>query len=117
MRSAIVSMWPNIIVQLVFMPTSWACRMTASHSSVSRPCPADLVADAIDEDLAAAAGDRVEAGLLQAQEDVAQRHVEDLVKGPDLGRAEGVNVDRRVVLFDEAEQVEVPLERQAVAGG
>jgi hypothetical protein len=39
------------------------------------------------------------------------------MKGPDLRRAEGVDVDARVVLADEAQQVQVPLKRQAVAGG
>ena len=53
------------------------------------------LADAIDEDLAAAAGQAAQPGGLQALEHLAQRQLVELVEVPDLRRAEGVQVDLR----------------------
>ena len=54
-----------------------------------------LLADAIDEDFAAAAGQAAQAGVLQPLQHLAQRQLVELVEVPDLRRAEGVQVDRR----------------------
>ena len=60
-RSASVSTWPYIIVAVVDIPSRCAWRITFSHSAVFVFFGAMIVAHAVDEDLAAAAGDRVEA--------------------------------------------------------
>ncbi len=78
---------------------------------------ADFAADAVNEDFAAAAGDGRQAGVLQAQQDIAERQAEGLVEVPDFRRAEGVDVDGGVVLPDEAQQFKVPFERSPVAAG
>jgi hypothetical protein len=54
-RSSSVSTWPYIIVAVVDMPSRCAWRMTPSHSRL-RLLRRDDVADAVDEDLGAAAG-------------------------------------------------------------
>ena len=72
----------------------------------------DLPSHTIDQNLAAAARNRVQSGLLQSEQHVAQGHVENLMKRPDLRRAEGMNVNAGVFALDEAHQIKVPLERQ-----
>ena len=52
------------------------------------------LADAIDEDLAAAAGQAAHAGVLEAAQHLAQRQLVELVEVPDFRRAEGVQVER-----------------------
>ena len=56
-------------------------------------------ADALHEDLAAAARNRVEPGLLQLADHVARVHAEALREEVDLARAEAVDVDRVVRLM------------------
>ena len=51
------------------------------------------LADAIDEDLAAAAGQAAHAGVLEPLQHFAQRQLVELVEVPDLRRAEGVQVE------------------------
>src|ERR1035437_5891088 len=70
----------------------------------------DLVAHALDEDLATAAGNRVEPRLHELADHVHGRHPIQGAPEIDLTRTEAVHVDR-VVLLDVAQQVEVPLER------
>ena len=95
MRSASVSMWPNIMVQ-VERPPSWCqTRWTSSHSSVRHLLTVNGLAHAIDEDLAAAAGQAAHAGVLEPLQHLAQRQLVELVEVPDFRRAEGVQVDRR----------------------
>ena len=61
----------------------------------------DQIAHALHENLAAAAGNRVESRLHQLANDVARVHAERLREEVDFARAEAVNVDR-VVLLDVA---------------
>ena len=56
----------------------------------------DQIAHALDENLAAAAGNRVEARLHQLANDVARVHAERLREEVDFARAEAVDVDRVV---------------------
>ena len=55
----------------------------------------DRLADAIDEDLAAAARQAAHAGVLEPLQHLAQRQLVELVEVPDFRRAEGVQVDLR----------------------
>ena len=55
----------------------------------------DGLADAVDQDLAAAAGQAAQAGVLEPLQHLAQRQLVELVEVPDLRRAEGVQVDLR----------------------
>ena len=70
----------------------------------------DPVADAIDQNFAAAAGDRAEAGLLELRDHLAQRHAEQIREVLQLRRAEPVNVDVRIFFADVPEQIEIPIE-------
>jgi hypothetical protein len=72
----------------------------------------DLLADAIDENLAAAAGEAAEPGVLQSLEHRLERQLRELVEVPEFGGAEAVDVDLRELPLHAAEQVFVPLERQ-----
>ena len=92
------------------MPSWCAISMISSQRSAPAFFCATMVAHALDEDLAAAARDRVEARLLQLANDVARVHAEQLREEVDFARAEAVDVDR-VVALDVPQQVEVPLER------
>ena len=110
MRSASVSPMPYIIVTDVFIPSWCAISMISSQRSAPAFFLRDQIAHALDEDLAAAAGDRVEPGLHQLADDVARVHAERLGEEVDFARAEAVDVDR-MVLLDVAQQIEIPLER------
>ena len=68
------------------------------------------VADLLHQDLAAAAGNRVEASRDQLADHRFERHPEPPGEEVDLGRRETVNVDR-VVPLDVAQQIQVPRER------
>jgi hypothetical protein len=57
-----------------------------------------LLADVVGEELGAAAGDRLQAGGLQARDHVVEAHPLLLGDELDLRRREGVEVDRRVAL-------------------
>src|SRR5207253_5622093 len=70
----------------------------------------DLVAHALHEDLAAAAGNRIETSRHQLPDDLFNRHAEPAREEIDLRRREAVDVDR-VVTLDVAQQIEIPLER------
>src|SRR6266404_2279445 len=70
----------------------------------------DLVAHALHEDLAAAAGNRVETSRHQLPDDRFDRHAEPAREEVDLRGREAVDVDR-VVALDVAQQIEIPLER------
>ena len=70
----------------------------------------DCFAHAIDQNLAAAAGQAAEAGRLQSLQHRAQRQLGDLGEVMNLRRAEAVDVDLRKVLFDVAQQLFVPLQ-------
>src|SRR5207244_13103930 len=69
----------------------------------------DEVANALHEDLTAAAGDRVQAGCHQLANHVARVHAKRLGEEIDLAWGEAVDVDGMVRL-DVPEQVEIPLE-------
>ena len=68
--------------------------------------------DAIDEDLAATAGDRVEAGVAQAGDRVGDRQARTARDVRHLGRRERVHVELRVALLDRAEQLFVPVDAE-----
>ena len=70
------------------------------------------LADAIDEDLAAAAGQTAEAGFLEPAQHFAQRQLVDLVEVPDLRRTEGVQIELRIARLEIAQQLLVPLQLQ-----
>ena len=69
----------------------------------------DGVADFVDEDFAAAAGDGAESGVLEAADDFLERHAEDFGEVVELGGREAVDVDGGVVGADVVEEVEVCL--------
>src|SRR5690606_37778222 len=70
----------------------------------------DPLPDRVDEDLAAAARDAVEARLLELADDLGDLEPEPLAEENDLRRREPVDVDRMMAL-DVAHQLEIPLER------
>ena len=72
-RSASVSRPPNIIVAVVEMSSRCASRITPSHSVARRLLGADVAAHAVDEDLGAAARQRVEPGVAQPRERLVGR--------------------------------------------
>ena len=72
----------------------------------------DLVADLVDENFAAAAGNRAEPRFLEARDDLLQRHAEDFREMVELRRREPVDVDRRVVRPDVVEQVQVVIDAE-----
>jgi hypothetical protein len=59
-RSAWPSMWPNIMVALVNMPSEWATYMVCEPGLGVALAQADLGAHGRGEDLAAAAGEGVQ---------------------------------------------------------
>ena len=70
----------------------------------------DPLADPVHQDLAAAAGNAVEARRPELAHHVGHGQAEALAEEHDLGGREAVNVDR-VVPLDVAHQLEIPLER------
>ena len=115
-RSSSVSTWPYIIVAVVDMPSRCASRMTPSHSSVVVFFGAMIVADAVDEDLGAAAGERVEPGVAQPRERLRDRQLRAARDVLHLGRRERVQVDR-VALLDRAEEILVEVDPEVRGGG
>ena len=78
---------------------------------------ADLCAHGAGEDLAAAAGQRVEARVAESDHDPAEflfevlaGRVEEVDELDEFGRAKAMDVDVRIALFDAVEQVDVPVE-------
>ena len=69
------------------------------------------LAHAVDEDLGATSGQRVQAGVAQAREHLGRRQATRARDVLDLGRRERVQVDR-VALLDAAEEVLVPVDRE-----
>ena len=108
-RSSSVSTWPYIIVAVVDMPSRCAWRMTSSHSSDFVFFGAMMRADAVDEDLGAAARKRVEAGVAQARERLGHRELRAARDVLDLRRRERVQVDL-VARLDRAEEVLVEVD-------
>ena len=89
-------MCPMSIVALVFIPSSWATRMTRSQSSPAALAEADPPPHARVEDLAAAAGDRVASpGRVEPADDLPHVQAEEPLELDELRRAEGVDVDGR----------------------
>ena len=70
-------------------------------------------ADAVDEDFAAAARQAAHAGFLEPAQHLAQRHLVDLVKVPELRRTEGMQVHLRKACFEIPQQLLVPLQLKA----
>ena len=96
MRSASVSPMPYIMVTDVFIPSLCASLHDLEPAIGAGLLLRDEVAHALHEDLAAAAGNRVEPGLHQLADDVARVHAERLREEVDFARAEPVDVDRMV---------------------
>src|SRR5262249_41979417 len=71
------------------------------------------LADAIDEDFAAAAGEAAHAGFLEPAQHLAEWQLVDLVEVPQLRRTESVEVHSGKVLLQIAEQLFVPFELEA----
>ncbi len=103
-RSSSVSTWPYIIVAVVDMPRRCAWRMTSSHSSDFVFFGAMIAADAVDEDLGAAAGNGVEAGVAQPRQRLRDRELRAPRDVLDLRRRERVQVDL-VARLDRAEEI------------
>ena len=78
-------------------PSSCQTRWTLSQSSVEHLAARDLLADAIDQNLAAAARQAAQAGRFQPLEHRPQRQLRDLGEVMNLRRAEAVDVDLRKV--------------------
>ena len=109
MRSSSVSTWPYIIVAVVDMPEPVRLAHHAEPLGRLRLLGRDDLAHAVDEDLGAAAGQRVEARVAQAREHVGRRELRAPRDVLDLGRRQRVQVDR-VALLDRAEQILVPVD-------
>ena len=103
MRCSKVSPTPNIMVAVVRMPSWWAVRWTMQPVFGAALEAGDAVADFVVEDLGAAAGDGVEAGVAQAHDGVAHGEVAVFGDGEDLGRREAVQPDLREALLDAGE--------------
>ena len=80
MRCSIVSPQPNIIVAVVRMPSWCAVRCTSIHSLRAALQAADAMAHCVVENLGAAAGNRIEAGIAQPGDRVAQATAADLAR-------------------------------------
>ena len=103
-RSASVSTWPYIIVAVVDMPEPVRVAHDAEPVGRLRLLRRDDLADAVDEDLGASAGDRVEPRVAEPRQrggDGQLRAARDVL---DLGRRQRVQVDR-VALLERAEEV------------
>ncbi len=87
MRSASVSPMPYIMVTDVFMPFVVRDFHDFEPAVGAGLLLRDEVAHALHEDLAAAAGNRVEPGLHQFADDVARVHAERLREEVDFARS------------------------------
>ena len=72
----------------------------------------EQLADAIDEDLGAAAGNAVQAGRHQAVDHLRHRQPRHPRQVDHFRRRQRVQLERRIALLDRAEQILVPLDRQ-----
>ena len=117
MRSSTVSTWPNIIVALEFKPEPVGDPHDLEPLVGVALERRDSVADAIDQDFAAAAGNRAEAGLLESADHFLQRHPEDLGEVVELRRLNPWMLIVRILLPDVGEQVEIPVDRRASDDG
>ena len=99
------------MVAVVDMPSRCAWRMTASHSFVFVFFGAMIVADAVDEDLAAAAGDRVEPGIAQAGDRLPECQLAAPGDVLDLRRRECMQMDL-VTRLDRAEEIFVVVDAE-----
>ena len=93
-------------------PSRCAIRITSSHWSELHFSGEIAVAHFVDENFAAAAGNRAESRLLEARDDFFQRHAENLREMVELGRRKAVDVDRRMIRPDVLEQVEVVIDAE-----
>ena len=73
MRSASVSTWPYMMVDVVGSPRACAVVTTSIHSAVVMRPGRDARAHAVVEDLGRRPGQRAEAGVLQLLEHAAER--------------------------------------------
>jgi hypothetical protein len=69
----------------------------------------NALADAVDEDFAAAAGDGAEAGGAKFGNDFVEGEIEGIAEMDEFAGAEGVDVDWGKFGFDVGEEVEIPL--------
>src|ERR1700730_10027643 len=64
--------------------------------------------NSIDQNLAAATGDRAKAGLLEQSNHIAQRHAECFSEMLKLGWTESVHINMGIFLSNVAQKIEVP---------
>ncbi len=112
MRSAGVSTWPNIIVQVDRPPSSCQTRWTSSHSSVSTLLTVIALRTRSTRISAPPPGRLPMPASFKPAQHVAQRQLVQLVEVPDFRGAEGVQVDRRKASSQVAQQLLVPLQLQ-----
>ncbi len=112
MRSSTLSTWPNIIVAELLRPSRCAMRMTSSQWSVSHLSGEMRLRTASTRISPPPPGMGAEARLLEARDDLLQRQAEDLREMVELRRREAVDVDRRVVLPDVLQQVQVVVDAE-----
>ena len=103
-RSSTVSTWPYIIVAVVDMPELVGVAHHVEPLRRLRLLRRDDVAHAVDEDLAAAARERVEPRVAQPRERLPDRQLRAPRDVLDLRRRERVQVDL-VALLDRAEEI------------
>ncbi len=72
----------------------------------------DSLPDGIDQNLAAAAGDRTKPRFLKTRDHFVQRHLERLRKMLELRRAETVDVDLGIFFPDVMEEIDIPIEAE-----
>ncbi len=71
------------------------------------------LANAVDQDFSAAAGQASHACFLEPRQHFAKRYLVDFVKMPELRRAEGMQIDPRITISEVAQQIFVPFQFQA----
>ena len=94
MRCSSVSPQPNIMVAVVRIPSWCAVRCTSIHSCDRHFSRLMRWRTRVVENLRAAAGNRIEPGIAQARDGVAQADAADVGDVGHLGRGEAVQVDR-----------------------
>ena len=72
----------------------------------------DFLAHAIDQDFAAATGNRAKSGAFEALYHFAHGHMKNLAKMLKLRRTESVDVNVRIFFANMPQQFDVPIERQ-----
>ena len=70
------------------------------------------MAHLVDQDLAAGAGEAVEAGFLELGQDFPSRQTGQALEAQDLLRGKGVDPEAGVLTFEVAQHLQVPLEGQ-----